>query len=137
MLLGYLFCFKVTDQIKYSINESLIILDMGLWISILKSNVSLECQVLQGQLLWLAFGADQRISNFKISLLFEFVSSSSMLLIISRVRHVLYGDLSLIMNKGYSPIIFYAHVCATAVKTNRYGKLFSLQFHSKPVNIIK
>ena len=36
------FCFKVTDQIKYSINESLIILDIGQWILILKSNASLE-----------------------------------------------------------------------------------------------
>ena len=43
MLLGHLFCFKVTDQIKYSINESLIILDIGQWILVLKSNVSLEC----------------------------------------------------------------------------------------------
>ena len=42
MLLGYLFCFKVTDHIKYSINESLITLDIGQWILILKSNVSLE-----------------------------------------------------------------------------------------------
>ena len=29
MLLGYLFGFKVTDQIKYSINESLVNLDIG------------------------------------------------------------------------------------------------------------
>ena len=42
MLLWYLFCFKVTDQIKYSINESLITLDIRPWILILKSNVSLE-----------------------------------------------------------------------------------------------
>ena len=40
---GICFCFKVTDQIKYSINESLIILDIGQWILVLKSNVSLEC----------------------------------------------------------------------------------------------
>ena len=33
-LLGYLFCFKVTDQIKYSINESLITFDTGQWILI-------------------------------------------------------------------------------------------------------
>ena len=38
----FLFCFKVTDQIKYSINESLITLDIGQWILILKSNASLE-----------------------------------------------------------------------------------------------
>ena len=43
MLLGYLLCFKVLDQIKFSINESLITLDIGQWILILKSNVSLEC----------------------------------------------------------------------------------------------
>ena len=29
MLLGYLFCFKVTDQIKYSITESLSTFDIG------------------------------------------------------------------------------------------------------------
>ena len=43
MLLGHLFCFKVTDQMKYSIDESLINLDIGQWILVLKSNVSLEC----------------------------------------------------------------------------------------------
>ena len=42
MLLEYLFCFKITDQMKYWINESLITLDIEQWILILKSNVSLE-----------------------------------------------------------------------------------------------
>ena len=43
MLLEYLFCFKVADQMKCWINESLITLDIEQWILILKSNVSLEC----------------------------------------------------------------------------------------------
>ena len=38
-----LFCFKVTGQTKYLIKESLITLDIGQWILILTSNVSLEC----------------------------------------------------------------------------------------------
>ena len=40
-----------------------------------------------------------------LNILFEFVSSASRLLIISRVRHVLYGDSPLIQNKGYILIL--------------------------------
>ena len=36
-------CFKVTDQIKYSINESLITFDIGQWVLTSKPNISLEC----------------------------------------------------------------------------------------------
>ena len=59
-------------------------------------------QVLQGHLLLLEVGmvilsgytftTDQRFFDFKINFLFEYVSSASRLLIISRVRHVFYGD---------------------------------------------
>ena len=54
-----------------------------------------------GHFVWLAFDTDQRFFDFKINFLFEFVSSSSRLLIVSMVRHVLYGDSPLIQNKGY------------------------------------
>ena len=54
-----------------------------------------------GHFVWLAFGTTQRFFNLKINFLFEFVSSSSRLLIISSVRNVLYGDSPLIRNKGY------------------------------------
>ena len=64
-------------------------------------------QVFQGYLLLLevgmvtfsgySFNIDQRSFDFKINFLFEFVSSASRLLIISRVRHVIYGELPLIL----------------------------------------
>ena len=105
--MGYLFCFKVTDQIKYSINNSLITLDVRQWIVlILKSNVPLECTKCfrftyrytsatgkDGHFVWLAFDADQRF--------FDFVLNSSRLFIIYRVKYVLYGDSPLIKNKEY------------------------------------
>ena len=68
-------------------------------------------QVIQGHLIvargrhgyieWLAFYADQRFFDFKIGFLFEFTSSASTLLIISRVRHNLYDDSTFMQNKGY------------------------------------
>ena len=45
-----------------------------------------------GHFVWLAFDTNQRFFGLKINFLFEFVSTSSRLLIISRVRNVLYGD---------------------------------------------
>ena len=54
-----------------------------------------------GQFVWRAFDTDQRFFDFKINFPFEFVTSSSRLRIVSMVRHVLYGDSSLIQNKGY------------------------------------
>ena len=50
---------------------------------------------------WLAFDTNQRFFYFKINFLFEFVPSASELRIISRVRHILYGDSPLIQSKGY------------------------------------
>ena len=52
---------------------------------------------------WLAFDTDQNflIFDFKINFLFAFVSSDSRLVIISRVRHVLYGDSLFIQKKVY------------------------------------
>ena len=55
----------------------------------------------QGHFMRLAFETKQRFFDFKINFFFEFVSSSSRLLIISRVIHVRYGDSPLIQNKGY------------------------------------
>ena len=105
--MGYLFCFKVTDQIKYSINNSLITLDIRQWVVlILKSNVPLDCIKCimftyrytsaigkDGHFVWLAFDTDQRF--------FDFVLNSSRLFIIYRVKHVLYGYSPLIKNKEY------------------------------------
>ena len=54
-----------------------------------------------GHSVWLDSDTDQRFFDFKIKFFFEFVSSSSKLLNISRVIHVLYGDSPLIPNKGY------------------------------------
>ena len=54
-----------------------------------------------GHFVWLVFDTDQNFFDFKISFFFEFVSSSSRLLIISRVIRVLNGDSPLIQNKGY------------------------------------
>ena len=54
-----------------------------------------------GHFVWLAFDTDQRFFDFKINFLFEVVSSSSRLLIVSMVIHVLYGDSPLIQNKEY------------------------------------
>ena len=54
-----------------------------------------------GHFVWLVFDTDQNFFDFKINFFFEFVSSSSRLLIISRVIHVLNGDSPLIQNKGY------------------------------------
>ena len=54
-----------------------------------------------GHFEWLAFYTNQRFFYFKINFLFEFVPSASGLRIISRVRHILYGDSPLIQNKGY------------------------------------
>ena len=69
-------------------------------------------QVLQVHLLWLEVGmitlsgysvnTDQRLFDFKINFLFEFVSSASKLLIISRVRHVIYADSPLILKPNFS-----------------------------------
>ena len=69
-------------------------------------------QVLQGHLLWLEvsmvtlsgyyFNTDQRFFDFKINFFFEFVSSASRLLIISRVTHVIYGDSPLILKPNFS-----------------------------------
>ena len=74
---------------------------MSLW------NVSSASEMLvvatgkDGHFVWLAFDTDQRLFDFKINFLFEFVLSSSRLLIVSMVRHVLYADSPLIQNKGY------------------------------------
>ena len=57
-------------------------------------------QVLQGHFLWLVFDTDQRIFDFKINFLSDFVSGASRLLIICRFRHVLYVDSPLIQNKN-------------------------------------
>ena len=56
LLLGYLFCFKVTNQIKFSINVSLVS-----WYRTMTLDFEIEClfgmyQVLQGHLLWLEVG---------------------------------------------------------------------------------
>ena len=69
-------------------------------------------QALQGHVLWLEAGmvtlssysvnTDQRLFWFKINFLFEFVSSASKLLIISRVWHVIYGDSPLILKPNFS-----------------------------------
>ena len=40
-----------------------------------------------------------------LNILFEFVSIASRLLIVSRVRHILYGDSPLIQNKEYILIL--------------------------------
>ena len=58
-------------------------------------------RVRQGHFEWLAFDIAQRFSDFKINFLFDFVSSVSWLLIISRVIHVLYDDSPLVQNKEY------------------------------------
>ena len=50
---------------------------------------------------WLAFDTNRRFFDLKINFLFEFVSSSSWLLIISRVRNIIYGVSPLIQNEGY------------------------------------
>ena len=55
-----------------------------------------------GHFEWLSFDTDQRFFNFKINFLFEFVSSASRLLIVSRVRHVIYGDSPLILKPSFS-----------------------------------
>ena len=69
-------------------------------------------QVFQGHLLLLevgmvtfsgySFNTDQLSFDFKINFLFEFVSSASRLLIISRVRHVIYGKSPLILKQRFS-----------------------------------
>ena len=69
-------------------------------------------QVLQVHLLWLEVGmitlsgysvnTNQRFFDFKINFLVEFVSSASKLLIISRVRHVIYADSPLILKPNFS-----------------------------------
>ena len=69
-------------------------------------------QVLQGHLLLLevgmvilsgySFTTDQMFFDFKINFLFEYVSSASRLLIISRVRHIIYRDLPLILKLNFS-----------------------------------
>ena len=74
MLLGYLFCFKVNDQIKYSINESLITLDIGQWILLLNQMFFWNVSSASGSLIvaigkdshfvWLAFNTDQRFFWF-------------------------------------------------------------------------
>ena len=69
-------------------------------------------RVFQGHLLLLevgmvtfsgySFNIDQRSFDFKINFLFEFVSSASKLLIISRVRHVIYGKSPSILKQKFS-----------------------------------
>ena len=54
-----------------------------------------------GHFVWLAFDTNQRLFDLKINFLFEFVSSSSWLFIISRVRNIIYGVSPLIQNEGY------------------------------------
>ena len=54
-----------------------------------------------GHFEWLSFDTDQRFFGFKINFLFDFVSSASRWLIISRVRHVLCGKSPLTQNKRY------------------------------------
>ena len=49
-----------------------------------------------------SFNTDQLSFDFKINFLFEFVSSASRLLIVSRVRHVIYGDSPLILKPSFS-----------------------------------
>ena len=77
----------------------------------MQPNFSLKClsalrllivaRVRQGHFEWPAFDIAQRLSDFKINFLFDFVSIVSWLLIISRVIHVLYGDSPLLQNKEY------------------------------------
>ena len=52
-----------------------------------------------GHFVWLVFDTDQKFFDFKISFFVEFVSSSSRLLIVSRVVHVLNGDSPFIQNQ--------------------------------------
>ena len=54
-----------------------------------------------GHFVWLVFDTDQKFFDFKISFFVESVSSSSRLLIVSRVAHVLNGDSPFIQNKRY------------------------------------
>ena len=92
MYLEYLFCFGVIDQIKHSNNQQLVTLHLGQW------NVARGSMVtLHGQPLIQVKG----FFYLKINFFFDFVSSSSRLLIISRVRNVFYGDSPLIRIKGY------------------------------------
>ena len=79
-----------------------------LWFRIKDIDFEINCffgmhQVLQnqGHFLWLALDADQRFFYFKINFLFDFSSSASSLLIISKARHILDGDSSLIQSKEY------------------------------------
>ena len=65
MLLGYLFCFKVTDEIKHSINLPLITLHVGQW------NLA---RGRHDHFVWPTFDREQRFFYLKINFLFEFVS---------------------------------------------------------------
>ena len=65
MLLGYLFCFKVTDEIKHSINLPLITLHVGQW------NLA---RGRHDHFVWPTFDREQRFFDLKINFLFEFVS---------------------------------------------------------------
>ena len=69
-------------------------------------------QVLRRHFLWLevgmvtlsgySFNIDPSLFDFNINFLFEFVSSASRLLIISRVRDVIYGDSPLVLKPNFS-----------------------------------
>ena len=74
---------------------------MSLWNVSSASGILIVATGKHGHFVWLAFDTDQRFFDFKINFLFEFVSSASSLIFISRVRHVLYGHSPLIQNKGY------------------------------------
>ena len=74
---------------------------MSLWNVSSVSGILIVATGKHGHFVWLAFDTDQRFFDFKINFLFEFVSSSSRLLIIYRVRHVLSGNSPLIQKKGY------------------------------------
>ena len=75
---------------------------MSLWNLSSASGSLVVARGRNGHFAWLAFDTDQRLFDFKIVFFFfEFAPSSSKLLIIFRVTHVLYGDSPLIQNKSY------------------------------------
>ena len=67
---------------------------MSLWNASSASGSLIVARGRHGHFVWLVFDTDQRFFDFKINFLFEFVSSSSRLL-------VLYRDSLLIQSKEY------------------------------------
>ena len=69
---------------------------MSLWNVLSASRFFIVVRSRHGHFQWLAFNTDERLFDFKTNFLFDFESSASRLLIISRIRHVFYGNSSLI-----------------------------------------